>query len=348
MDDLLTPSKWMEGTGPNSDIVVSSRIRLARNIKGVPFPQLLTEQQLSEVVKDIKKIVGKLAVKNVGKLKFVALDVLSQLDRQILVQKHLISPQLAESNGAKAVILGQEDAISIMVNEEDHLRIQCLLPGLQLHEAWDQANRIDDALEQELDYAFQEQFGYLTSCPTNVGTGLRASVMMHLPALVLTKQAFNILEALSKVGLTVRGLYGEGSQAVGNLFQVSNQITLGQPEAEIIDNLEAVGRQIIEQERTARDLLLQNWRAQLEDRVGRAYGILTNAKIISSEEAIALLSDLRLGIDLKLIDRISGKILNLLLVSIQPAVLQKIYQAAMSPQERDIKRAELIRQRLKE
>lgn len=349
MVDFLAKSKWMEGSGPHADIVISSRIRLARNLKGIPFPQLLGEQQLMEVAAKIRKAIESPHVaKQLGNLEYISLDALTPLDRQILVEKHLISPQLAEGGGAKAVVLGNEEAISIMVNEEDHLRIQCILPALQLHEAWRIANTVDDALEHELDFAFAERCGYLTSCPTNVGTGLRASVMLHLPGLVLTKQAGKILAALSKVGLTVRGLYGEGSEAVGNLFQVSNQITLGQPEEEIISNLSSVSKQLIEQELAAREALLNEWGLQLEDRVGRAFGTLTNARILSSEEAIGLLSELRLGLDLRLIKGIDPRIINQLMVIIQPASLQKIYGTAMPPQERDVKRAELISTKLRE
>lgn len=345
--DLLSNSKWMEGSGPHADIVISSRIRLARNLKGTRFPQSLNQRQLQEVAGKVKQVVFSPYVQNnLGRLTFINLRELTPLERQILVEKHLISPQLAQDSEGRACVLNNDEAISIMVNEEDHLRIQCLLPALQLFETWRLANTVDDCLEQELDFAFDERLGYLTSCPTNVGTGLRASVMLHLPGLVLTNQVNDVLSALSKVGLTVRGLYGEGSQALGNLFQVSNQITLGQPEEEILSNLSTVCKKLIEQELAARDYLQKESPLQLSDRVGRSFGILTNAQIMSSKEALGLLSDVRLGINLRLIKGIDERILNQLLVQIQPAILQKFYGREMSPQERDVKRAELIRNKL--
>jgi protein arginine kinase len=340
--DLLEPSKWMVGKGPKDDIVISSRIRLARNLKEFPFPQLLNEEKAKVLVQKVRD--GIINVKDqLSDVIFVDLDELESLEKQILVEKHLISPQLTESTIAKAVALAAEDTISIMVNEEDHLRIQCIFPGFQIEEAWVAADKVDDALENELDYAFQERYGYLTSCPTNVGTGLRASVMLHLPALVLTKQAGKILSALSQVGLTVRGLYGEGSEAIGDIFQVSNQITLGQSEEEIISNLKAVCTQIMEQELKTREDLRENWAIQLEDRVGRALGVLLHCKMLSSEEAVKLLSDVRLGVGMGYVNEISIPTLNQLLVYIQPAILQKINSGKLEARERDIKRAQLVK-----
>src|SRR5690606_2870971 len=220
---------------------------------------------------------------------------------QVLVEKHLISPALANESRCGALILDRTESVSIMVNEEDHLRIQCLYSGFQVKEAWDKASRIDDLFEEAVDYAFDETRGYLTSCPTNVGTGIRASVMMHLPALVMTKQINRILQAVTQVGLAVRGLYGEGSEALGNLFQISNQITLGQSEEEIIDNLHNVARQILEHEKAARQRLLAESRIRLEDRICRSYGTLRHAVVMDSKEAAQRLSDVRLGIDLGLI-----------------------------------------------
>lgn len=345
--DFLAVSKWMEGSGPHADIVISSRIRLARNLKGTRFPQALNVRELQQVAANIKEIVSHSQEENpLGPLVFVNLHELSPLERQILVEKHLISPQLSEASQGRACILNHDESISIMVNEEDHLRIQCLLPALQLHETWRLANTVDDWLEEKLDFAFDERLGYLTSCPTNVGTGLRASVMLHLPGLVLTNQANQVLKALSQVGLTVRGLFGEGSQAWGNVFQVSNQVTLGQPEEEILANLSTVCKKLIEQEIAARDHLQKEIPLQLADRIGRSYGILTNAGIMSSKEALKFLSDVRLGINLRIIKGIDERVLNQLLVQIQPAFLQKFFGQEMSPQERDVKRAELIRNKL--
>jgi len=254
---------------------------------------------------------------------------------------------LANESRNGAVILSENESISIMVNEEDHIRIQCLFPGFQLQEAWQLASRIDDIFETHLDYAFDEKYGYLTSCPTNVGTGIRASVMMHLPALVLTQQINRILSAITQVGLAVRGIYGEGSEATGNLFQISNQITLGQSEDEIIDNLYGVAKQIIEHEKAARQKLLQESRIRIVDRVMRSYGILSNAAILDSKEAAQRLSDVRLGIDLGLISDVSGNVMNELMVMMQPGFLQQYSGEKLSADERDIRRAELIRERLK-
>ena len=233
-----------------------------------------------------------------GEFDTIKLSDLSELERRVLVEKHLISPNLANESRCGAVILSDNESVSIMINEEDHLRIQCLYPGFQIQEAWELASRIDDIFEEMADYAFDERRGYLTSCPTNVGTGIRASVMMHLPALVLSQQINRILSAVTQVGLAVRGIYGEGSEALGNLFQMSNQITFGQSEEEIIENLHSVARQIIEHESAARKRSLQNRSVRLEDRVNRSYGILSYAAIMDSKEAAQRLSDVRLGVDL--------------------------------------------------
>lgn len=336
----------MVGEGPINDVVISSRIRLARNLKTLPFPQLLNAEQAQKLIHKVKEGIFA-SQEQLGDIEFIDLKGLEPQDRQILVEKHLISPQLAETTTARAVALAAEETVSIMVNEEDHLRIQCILPAFQIEEAFVTADKVDDALENEFDYAFLEKYGYLTSCPTNVGTGLRASVMLHLPALVMTKQAGKILSALTKVGLTARGLYGEGSEAIGDTFQVSNQITLGQSEEEIISNLKAVCTQIIDQEHKTREDLRKNWGVQLEDRVGRALGILLHCKMITSEEAVKLLSEVRLGVGLGYISGISIPALNQLLVYIQPAILQKIYNENLKPQDRDIKRAQLVRSHLK-
>ena len=242
------------------------------------------------------------------------------------------------------MVLQDDEAVSIMVNEEDHLRIQVLLPGLMLWEAWDMANNIDDTLETKVTYAFDDELGYLTCCPTNLGSGLRASVMVHLPGLVLTNQVSKVLKALSQVGLAVRGLYGEGSEPLGNLFQVSNQVTLGRVEKEIIEDLISVTKGLIEQERSARELLLNSdTGSQLTDRIYRAYGILSHARIISTQEALGLLSSLRLGVDMEIIGNVEPKKLDELMVLIQPGFVQYIAGGDLSSDERDEARADLIR-----
>lgn len=340
-------SDWMRGSGPDSDIVISSRIRIARNVRSQPFPMLATNQQLKDVLDSIVEVVSDEALSNIDQLELIPLAQLNELERRVLVEKHLISPNLANESRNGAVILSENESISIMVNEEDHIRIQCLFPGFQLQEAWQLASRIDDVFETHLDYAFDEKYGYLTSCPTNVGTGIRASVMMHLPALVLTQQINRILSAITQVGLAVRGIYGEGSEATGNLFQISNQITLGQSEDEIIDNLYGVAKQIIEHEKAAREKLLHESRIRIVDRVLRSYGILSNAAILDSKEAAQRLSDVRLGVDLGLISDVSGNVMNELMVMMQPGFLQQYSGEKLNADERDIRRAELIRERLK-
>lgn len=342
-------SYWMDADGPESGIAISSRVRIARNLAGRPFPHLLDNAQAEDVVRTVG-----LAVKNkemvdlVGELELSLLSELSPVERQILVDKHLISPDLINSFERKAVVLRDDEVISIMINEEDHLRIQCLLSGLRLGEAWSIINQVDDGLEKTLDYAFSEQLGYLTACPTNVGTGLRASVMLHLPGLVLVKQLKEVLNAIGKVGLTARGLFGEGTEALGDLFQISNQITLGLVEEEIVSNLTAVVKQIIAQEKATRAALYKERRDFVDDRVYRAYGILKNSRILSSEEAMRLFSDLRLGIEMNLLSGIPAKLLNEMMVRIRPAFLVKMVGREMSPHQRDVFRAELIRHEFKE
>lgn len=344
-------SKWMEASGPLADIVLSSRVRLARNLRDFPFPSRLGASAGDAVVEAVSKAVPRLNEIAAGRpgsdrrYGLYRLSELSSLDRQVLVEKHLISPDLTK-NEFGAVILSNDESVSIMINEEDHLRIQCLMPGLQLDGAWRLADKVDDALGEVVNYAFSDSQGFLTTCPTNLGTGLRASVMMHLPGLVLSKQAPRILGTLPKVGVVVRGFYGEGSQAQGNLFQVSNQITLGQTETDIIDNLSSVVRQLVERERSAREWLARQWKDRLEDRVYRAYGLLTNARVMTSDEALRLLSDLRLGIDLKIIPHVPSQVFNDLIVATRAGFLQKIAGQLLSPDERDRRRAALIRRRI--
>ncbi|MFZ5651282.1 MAG: protein arginine kinase [Bacillota bacterium] len=340
-------SHWMEAGGPESDVVVSSRVRVARNIVNLPFPHLLSEAAAREVVHAVT-----LAVENgdlhaeIGSLELTDMTELSPVERQILVEKHLISPDLLEDFQKKAVILRGDEVISIMVNEEDHLRLQCLLPGLQVKEAWELINKLDDALEKTLEYAYDESLGYLTACPTNVGTGLRASVMLHLPGLVLVNRIRDVLGSVSKLGLAVRGLYGEGTEASGNLFQVSNQVTLGQTEEDIVNALITVTGQITAGERAAREALMRERREHIEDRVGRAYGLLRHARIMTSEEAVRLLSDLRLGVSLNIIQNIPANLITELMVAIRPAFLVKRSAKELSPLARDVARAGLIREKL--
>ena len=337
-------SCWMEDRGPDMEIVISSRVRAARNIKGHTFPCLASDEETAAVLEKISSVM--VSKEDFAEFCYWPMEQISDLEKQVLVEKHLISPFLARESKYGALFLRQDEAVSIMINEEDHLRIQAILPGLQLEEAWREAGLYDDLLEGELEYAFDEHFGYLTACPTNMGTGLRASVMLHLPALIMSGQINRFLGALSQVGLTVRGLYGEGTEIVGNLVQVSNQVTLGQSEEEIIHNLYVVIRQVIEQEQNVRQTLLDKNRANLADKAYRALGLLKYAQVMSSHEAIGLISDLRLGYDLGLIKDVDYKLLNELLVIIRPGCLQLLATRELNNSERNLERPAQIKETL--
>ncbi|MDQ0220524.1 protein arginine kinase [Peribacillus cavernae] len=338
-------SSWMNEEGPDSDIVLSSRVRLARNFKDFSFSTLFSQEEALEIINVIKDRIKNAEIPEIGKLEFLQIENLQPLEKQVLVEKHLISPHLAEDSPYGACLVSENEEVSIMVNEEDHLRIQCLFSGLQLNEALLRANVIDDYIEANIDYAYDEERGYLTSCPTNVGTGLRASVMMHLPGLVLTNQMNHLVPAINQLGLVVRGIYGEGSEALGDIFQISNQITLGKSETDIVEDLTSVVQQVIAQERSAREALVQTSNIQLEDRVYRSFGILQHARIIETKEAARCLSDVRLGIDLGYIKDISKCILNELMILTQPGFLQKYAGGPLRPHDRDIRRAAFIRER---
>lgn len=345
LEDLLNQtSEWLKGTGPNSDIVISSRIRLARNLEKFPFPHWANKKSGEDIMQAITDAVSKIEyLKNSTVFKLADLD---GVDKQFLVERHLISQEHAQKTNHKAAIIDDDEIISIMVNEEDHLRIQVMQSGFNLYEAWNIINRLDDGLAKELSFAFLADWGYLTACPTNTGTGMRGSVMLHLPALVMTRQINRVLAAVAKLSFTTRGLYGEGTQASGNFFQISNQVSLGQSEDEIIENINGLIRQIIEQENQAREAILARNSAMLDDRINRSLGILKSAHIITSQETIELLSMVRLGCDLGMIKEISRRAINELFIITQPAHLQKIENKKLSAQERDIKRAEIIRDKL--
>ncbi len=337
------PAEWLLKDGPESDIVVSSRLRLARNISGFPFYERLTSQQKIEIIDKVDQARAKSDVLKNGV--YARYRDMTELDRQFLLERHLVSREHAAEKGEKAVALTQNEVVSVMVLEEDHLRLQAFQAGLNLKETWKIVNRVDDELEKTLDYSFKSDLGYLTACPTNVGTGLRASCMLHLPSLVLAKQIHKVLQALSKLNLAARGLYGEGTQAMGNFFQFSNQMTLGQYEEEIIENLDSVIRQVIGHEKEAREFLGK--KGKFEDQIWRALGTLKSARIISSGEATQLLSLVQLGISLGMISQgITRQDLNILFLLIQPAHLQKLRGMTLNSSDRDIRRADLIREKL--
>jgi len=333
---------WITQEGPQNEIVLSSRVRLARNIANTPFPSYLSIEDAHKLINKVKEAVDRDGTQSYT---LYNMDSMSALDKQVLLEKHLISPDLAKSIKGAALV-SEDGLISIMINEEDHIRIQSILPGLQMKNAWDLGDKVDDLLEETLDYSYDEKLGYLTCCPTNVGTGMRASSMVHLPALNMIGNISKILQTVTQIGLTIRGMYGEGTEFQGNLFQISNQITLGLSEDEIVENINAVTTQIVEKEREARNILMNNNRMQLEDRVWRAWGILKNARVITSQEAMKLLSDVRLGMDLGIIKNLTVTQLNEIMIETQPANVQKYAGEELTPEARDIIRAEIIRKKL--
>lgn len=335
---------WMQGNGPHNDIILSSRMRLARNIADIPFPAGLDDERAKEVIGMVKDSLSKAEAPL--KFKNYLMKELPPIERQSLVERHFISPGLSKNNTSGAALISNDGMVSIMVNEEDHIRIQTILPGLQIKKSWEIASSIDDILEQNLEYAYNENWGYLTSCPTNVGTGMRASVMVHLPALNITGNMNRILQTVAQIGLTIRGLYGEGTEIVGNIFQISNQITLGRAEEEIVENLTAVTMQIIDKEKEARKILFDNNRVHIEDRIWRSWGIMKNARLMSSQECMKLLSDIRLGVDMGIIENIPIQLLNEIMIETQTASIQKQIGKELSEGERDIIRAEMVREKL--
>lgn len=340
-------SAWMTGGGRESDIVLSSRVRLARNLEDIPFPNRASAQALKEIIKELRKTVPEISAATGDPYLFIELDKLPPLERYVLVEKHIISPSLAQLSERGALIVREDAAASVMINEEDHLRVQCMAPGLALLEAYQNADKIDDVMEAKHNFGFNEQMGYLTACPTNLGTGLRASVMLHLPALGITRQINRIVNAATQLGLAVRGLYGEGSEMTGNVFQVSNQLTLGHTEQEIIENLYSVVIQIVEHERSARCVLMNESENALSDKVWRSFGILRYVRSISGQEALTLLSEVRLGIDLGIIDSAGSSVFNELLVMTRPNFLQKMAGSnLLAADARDRLRADVIRGKL--
>lgn len=347
LDSLIsTTGEWLRGTGPESDVVVSTRIRLARNLAAFPFTNRASAHQKAETEALLRDRVAKLDLPH--PLGYVAVSGLSPLDRQFLVERQLISRELANTEGPRGVAFDDRESVSLMVNEEDQLRLQVMRSGLALDDAWSEIDRVDDALEAKVSYAFSEQFGYLTACPTNVGTGLRASVMMHLPALGLTKQIEKVFRALQKINLVVRGLYGEGSRASGDYFQISNQVTLGKSEQAALHEIREVIQQIIIYERQARQTLMRENRQALHDRCARALGTLKSASMMTSEETMELLSTVRLGINLNLIEELTAAIVNELFIHTQPAHLQKLRGTVLDGEERNAARASYLRNRLRE
>ncbi|HEY9174859.1 MAG TPA: protein arginine kinase [Verrucomicrobiae bacterium] len=344
-DFLAPPAEIARRQGPHDRIVMSSRVRLARNMREFPFPGWAKKAERSLVYENVRP-----AVERLPELKGCfseAMDKLSALDKQILVERHLISREHAAKGAGSGLVLNRDETLCVMINEEDHLRMQALRPGLQLRQAWAAIDAVDSQLEKKLNYAFTSELGYLTACPTNLGTGIRVSAMLHLPGLVLAEQMNAIIQSVNKLGLAVRGLYGEGTEALGNVFQVSNQMTLGETELGIVERLEKVLAQVIEYEDNARASLLEKSPKMVLNQIGRAYGILANAHIIASKEAMNMLSFMRLGIDLGMFPSVDRSLTDELFIMTQPAHLQRLHSEKLSADERDVLRADMIRNRLK-
>lgn len=340
-----TIPSWIEANEDGADIVMSTRIRLARNLSDMRFPIAFSEEEAQKIEEIVLKALLGVEERDL-QFSYFSMKELPVLQRQVLVEKHLISPALAKREKAAAVFLTADESISVMVNEEDHIRIQCLSPGLQLYETYGIANEVDQLLEKHSTYAYDEQLGYLTSCPTNVGTGLRASVMLHLPALTMTKQMNLLIQTMARLGLVVRGIYGEGSENLGNIYQISNQITLGKSEQDILDDLQNVVQQVIQKERHARKQLFARAPIALEDRLFRSLGTLMYAKVLTSEEAASCLSNVRLAVDLGIISDITLNQLNECMLLIQPGFIQQQAGTTLQATERDIFRAQLLQKKL--
>lgn len=339
--------EWLRGgLGDDGDVVVSCRVRLARNLAGFPFMSRLEPEGRAEVLQAVREAtaaVGGAA----GELSYFDMGELSPLERTFLVERHLISRELADRDAASGVIIDRQEKLSLMVNEEDHLRLQALGRGARLRETFDALNRFDDALSNCLNYAWTKELGYLTACPSNVGTGLRVSAMLHLPALVVTKHIEKAFRAADELHLAVRGFYGEGTSADGDLYQVSNQITLGRSEGELVDDLAAVVTELAGYEAKARAYLMNEDRLALEDRAWRSYAVLREARLINTTETMGHLSNLRLGADLGILPPIDPAVLNRLLLFCQPAHLQVALGRPLEERERDARRAELLRAALR-
>jgi protein arginine kinase len=347
LDSMTQQSgEWLRGGGTDGDIVISSRIRLARNLSSFPFANRASAHQKAEIEHFLRDRLAKIDFD--PKLHYLNLGTLPPLDRQLLVERQMISRELANADGPRGVAMTESETISVMVNEEDHLRLQVLRCGFSLDECWQEIDRLDDALEQKVNYAFSEEFGYLTACPTNVGTGMRSSVMLHLPALVLKKEIEKVFRALQKINLAVRGLYGEGSRASGDFYQISNQVTLGKSETTILAEIRNVIPQIIAYERQARQALTRESRELLHDKVSRARGTLKSATMMTSEETMDLLSSVRLGVNMNLLEDLDIAVVNELFIHTQPAHLQKLIGQPLDGEERNSARARYLRARLRD
>lgn len=336
---------WLSGEGNESSVVLSSRIRMARNIAGMNYPASADNETRAKALEYFDSAVSKSDFLRRGS--FLRIDSLDQVDTGFLVERHLISPTMLDRSENSGVYIGPSEQASIMVNEEDHLRLQVIASGLELDSTLETAAQYDNEVGRLLEYDYDSDFGFLTACPTNVGTGLRASVLIHLPGLVLTREIDKVIPKITKMGLAVRGFYGEGTDVLGNLFQISNQTTLGESETDIVDDIERMTRIIISDEAAARERLKAEAHSQICDKIWRAYGILKYARVLSSDEVMNLLSAVRLGVAMGIIDFLSIATINNILLLSQPAHLIKYHGKEMESDERDVVRAEMVREKLK-
>ncbi len=333
---------WYEIVHGDNDIVVSSRIRLARNVKGIPFPKRMSDNQKKELLSVIKDLLHGVSLEEVGVLQYIDMSAVPEEELVAMVERHIISPDFAKKQGPRGLVISEDETVSIMLLEEDHIRLQVLMGGSQLERAYGVAAKVENILANGLELAFDEQLGYLTECPTNLGTGLRASVMLHLPILEHGGSITSLADSVSKIGLTIRGMYGEGSSSHASLYQLSNQVTLGISENTATENLTAITEQIVAKELSARAELDST---AVEDLVYRALGILCFARRISSEEMMNLLSRVKLGVSMGILKEIPPALPMTLLIEGQPASLQKVY-GRMTPDDRDICRATMMRERM--
>lgn len=338
--------KWYEQIVPDSDVVISSRVRLARNLENYPFSSKITNEQAISLVEEVKGINAALIEKENKKYYACNLSSLSEIDKIAMVERHIVSPLLAEKEQATGLILSEDETISIMINEEDHVRIQAIVGGMNLERAYLEADRIDDIAYEKLHFAYDEKYGYLTSCPTNAGTGIRASCMVFLPALSSARLIQKLIEEVGKYGVTIRGIYGEGTKSLGSIYQISNQKTMGNSESEIIENLKRIVFQVVKQERKRREYMLSVSTDEIEDQVYRSYGVLKYARQISSDDAMTLLSQLKFGKDCGLIKFDREFNIHKLMMGVQPGSLQWTLGKNVGSLTRDQARAEYIRKEL--
>jgi len=341
---IESPAEWLGGAREEGELVLSCRVRLARNLDHVPFPHRAKPSTRKKVLEEAKDALRECAA--MSSAVAIDMDEISASDRMILLERHLVSIEMVQNHENSALVVQKGERLSAMINEEDHLRLQSLESGLSIREAFERIDELDDELDERFTYAFNENLGFLTACPTNVGTGLRVSAMVHLPGIVHNNDLPQIIKGLNNVRLTVRGMYGEGSNAMGNMFQISNGITLGLSEEDTVLGLESHLRKVLEFEKKAREVLLRKARSLLEDRIYRAHGALKSARLVTSKEAMDLLSDVRLGVGLGIITDVSISQLNELLIMIKPMHLQELHGRPMSPEERDKVRADFIRGKL--